>query len=74
VATLITSAALADRSKGLTVDRFYFENVKWRSNVRVNKAEQRKLDNLEVNARVKQRLREKFGGSKLDFGRIDDIS
>jgi len=63
VATLITSAAIEDRRRGIAIDRFYFEGVKWRSNVRVSKAEQRKLDNLEVNARVKQRLREKFGAS-----------
>jgi hypothetical protein len=63
VASRITSAAIEDRGRGTPIDRFYFENVKWRSNVRISKAEQRKLDNLEVNARVKQRLREKFGHS-----------
>jgi SOS-response transcriptional repressor LexA len=57
----ITSAAIGDRGRGVPIDRFYFENVKWRSNGRVSKAEQRKLDNLEVNARAKQRLREKLG-------------
>ena len=62
-ATRITRAAIEDRGRGIAIDRFYFENVKWRSNVRISKAEQRKLDNLEVNARVKQRLREKFGHS-----------
>ncbi len=30
-AGLITSAALEDRRKGITIDRFYFENVKWRN-------------------------------------------
>jgi len=63
VGALVTSAAVEDRRRGITLDRFYFENVKWRSNVRVSKAEQRKLDNLEVNARIKQRLRERFGAS-----------
>jgi DNA-binding transcriptional ArsR family regulator len=64
-AQLITNAAIEDRSRGLPINKFYFEDVKWRqekrSNVRISKAEQRKLDNLEVNARVKQRLREKLG-------------
>jgi len=61
VATLITSVAIDDRHRGMALDRFYFEGVKWRSNVKASKAEQRKLDNLEVNARAKQRLREKLG-------------
>jgi len=61
VAALITRAALEDGRRGIAIDRFYFENVKWRSNGRVSKAEQRTLDNLEANARVKQRLRERFG-------------
>jgi DNA-binding MarR family transcriptional regulator len=60
-AARITSAAISDRRRGTSIDRFYFENVKWRSNVRASKAEQRKNDNLEVNARAKQRLREKLG-------------
>ena len=60
-AARITSAAIEDRGRGIPIDRFYFENVKWRSNVRASKAEQRKLDNLQVNARAKQRLREKLG-------------
>ena len=65
VADLITSAALDDRRKGVPIDRFYFEGVKWRSNsnVRVSKAEQRKLTNLEVNARVKQRFRDRLNNS-----------
>jgi hypothetical protein len=63
VAVLITSTAIEDRRRGISIDRFYFEGVKWRSNARVSKAEQRKLDNLEVNARVKQRLRERLGAS-----------
>lgn len=62
-AALITTVAMEDRRKGILVDRFYFENCKWRSNVRASKAEQRKLNNLEVNARVKQRLRERLGAS-----------
>jgi len=67
VAALIKTAALEDIRRGTTIDRFYFENVKWRqegrSNVRPNRAEQRKLDNLEANARAKQRLRERLGVS-----------
>lgn len=66
VAKLITEAAIEDSRRGTAIDRFYFENVKWRANVRVTKAEQRTLDNLEVNARVKQRLRERFGASGMD--------
>lgn len=62
-ANLITNAAIGDRRKGMLIDRFYFENCKWRSNGGVSKAERRKLDNLEVNARVKQRLRERLGAS-----------
>ena len=62
-AARITSAAIEDRYKGIPVDRFYFENVKWRSNGRSNKAEKRKLDNLEVNARFQERLKERFGDS-----------
>ncbi len=60
---LVTTAAIDDRRKGVEINRFYFENCKWRSSVRISKAEQRKLDNLEVNARVQQRLKEKFGHS-----------
>lgn len=62
-AARITNAAIEDRHKGIPVDRFYFENVKWRSNGRSNKAEKRKLDNLEVNARFQERLKERFGNS-----------
>jgi len=62
-AEFITAAALDERGRGTAIDRFYFEGVKWRSNVRASKAEQRKLNNLEVNARVKQRLRERLGAS-----------
>ena len=62
-AALVTTAAIDDRRKGVEINRFYFENCKWRSNVRISKAEQRKLNNLEVNERVQQRLREKFGHS-----------
>jgi len=63
VAKMITNVAQEDRSRGTTIDKFYFEGVKWRSNARVSKAEQRKLDNLEANAKIKQRLRERFGAS-----------
>lgn len=62
-AAFITNAAVEGRRRGMVIDRFYFEGVKWRSNVRVSKAEQRTLNNLEVNARVKQRLRERLGAS-----------
>jgi hypothetical protein len=62
-AARITRAATEDRHNGTPVDRFYFENVKWRSSGKFNKAEKRKLDNLEANARAKQRLRERFGVS-----------
>lgn len=61
VAARITSAAIEERHRGLPIDRFYFDNVKWRSNGRFNKAEKRKVDNLEVNARFQERLRERFG-------------
>jgi DNA-binding transcriptional ArsR family regulator len=63
VTTLISNVAIEDRRKGTAIDRFYFENCKWRSNGVVSKAERRKLDNLEVNARVKQRIRERLGAS-----------
>ncbi len=62
-AARMTSAAIEDRHRGIPVDRFYFQNVKWRSNGRFNKAEKRKLDNLEVNARFQERLKERFGHS-----------
>ena len=62
-ANRITRFATEGRQKGEKIDIFYFEDVRWRSNVRLNKAEQRKLDNLEVNARVKQKIRERLGAS-----------
>jgi len=62
-ANRVTQSASEDRQRGQKVDIFYFEDMRWRSNARVSKAEQRKLDNLEVNARVKQRLRERLGAS-----------
>lgn len=62
-ANRITRFATESRHKGEKIDIFYFEDMRWRSNVRLNKAEQRKLDNLEVNARVKQKIRERFGAS-----------
>lgn len=63
---VIINAAIEDRRRGLEINRFYFENCKWRSNVGASKAERRKLDNLEVNARVKLRLRERLGASRVD--------
>jgi hypothetical protein len=62
-ANRITRFATEGRQKGEKIDIFYFEDMRWRSNVRLNKAEQRKLDNLEVNARVKQKIRERLGAS-----------
>jgi replication initiation and membrane attachment protein DnaB len=68
-AELITKAASEDRRRGILINKFYFEDAKWRqdrrSNVRfrISKAEQRKLDNLEINARVKQRFKDRFGSS-----------
>jgi hypothetical protein len=62
-ANRITQEASEARRRGEKVDIFYFEDVRWRSNGRVSKAEQRKLDNLEVNAKVKQRIRERLGAS-----------
>jgi hypothetical protein len=62
-ADLITMAALEDRRRGIDVHKYYFENCKWRSNVGVSKAERRKLDNLEVNARVKQRFKDRIEGA-----------
>jgi hypothetical protein len=59
----VTQVASDDRQRGERVNIFYFEDMRWRSNVRTNKAEQRKLDNLEVNARVKQKIRERLGAS-----------
>jgi len=59
-AARITRAAMEDSARGVTVDRFYFENAKWRSNARISKAEQRKNDNLAANARAKEILRGQF--------------
>jgi len=59
----LTEAASEARQRGESVNIFYFEDMKWRSNEKLNKAEQRKLSNLEVNARVKQRIRQRFGAS-----------
>ena len=59
-ATRITQAATEDRRRGAKVDIFYFEDVKWRSNAGVSKAEQRKLDNLAANARAKEILRQRL--------------
>jgi len=57
VQDLITNAAIDDRQRGITIDRFYFENVKWRSNASTSKAEKRKLDNLAASARARELLR-----------------
>ncbi|HET9308537.1 MAG TPA: hypothetical protein VFO46_21150 [Candidatus Sulfotelmatobacter sp.] len=53
----VTGAASEARQRGENVNIFYFEDMKWRSNARLNKAEQRKLDNLAANARAKAILR-----------------
>lgn len=69
VANRITHSALEDRKNGIPVNKFYFEDAKWRQDRRssarygTNKAEQRKLDNLEANARFKNRLRERLQNS-----------
>ena len=69
-AELIAKAAISDRDRGIPINKFYFEDAKWRHsrasgghNGRLSRAEQRKLDNLEVNARVKQRFRDLLGSS-----------
>ncbi|MGA9527679.1 MAG: helix-turn-helix domain-containing protein [Terriglobales bacterium] len=66
-AELIARAALLDRGNGIPINKFYFEDAKWRQargqNGRLSKAEQRKLDNLEINARVKQRFRDILGAT-----------
>jgi hypothetical protein len=69
-AELIAKAAICDRERGIPINKFYFEDAKWRHsrasgghNGRLSRAEQRKLDNLEVNARVKQRFRDLLGNS-----------
>jgi len=66
-AELIAKAAIHDRECGIPINKFYFEDAKWRQargqNGRLNRAEQRKLDNLAVNARVKQRFRDILGTS-----------
>jgi hypothetical protein len=63
----IGKAALEASERGVPINKYWFEDAKWRqegrSSGRFNRAEQRKLDNLEVNARVQQRIREKFGHS-----------
>ncbi len=53
----VTQAASEARQRGENVNIFYFEDMKWRSNARLNKAEQRKFDNLAANARAKAILR-----------------
>jgi DNA-binding Lrp family transcriptional regulator len=66
VAALITQTAIEDRKRGISINKFYFEDTKWRQDRKagarygINKAEQRKLDNLEANARIKQRLRDRL--------------
>ena len=61
-AATITSYVARDRGR-FPIDKYYFENCKWRLNGGISKAEQRELDNLEVTARVKQRFRDLLGGN-----------
>jgi hypothetical protein len=69
VAGLIAQSAIEDRKHGIPINKFYFEDTKWRHDRKagarygINKAEQRKLDNLEANAIAKQRLRNRLQGS-----------
>jgi len=69
VAERITRIAIEDREKGITINKFYFEDAKWRQDKRLstrygtNKAEQRKLDNLKANAQAKQWFKERFHNS-----------
>jgi len=51
------------RVQGIPINRFYFVDGKYMEDRphAFNKAEQRKLDNLEVNARFQKRLKERFG-------------
>jgi hypothetical protein len=56
----IEQLASEDRQRGRKVDIFYFEDMRWRSNARVSKAEERKLGNLAANARAKEILRERL--------------
>lgn len=64
-ASWIAESAIKDRKQGVHIDKYYFERTKWREDRKagarygINKAEQRKLDNLEANARFQQRLRER---------------
>jgi hypothetical protein len=60
VTSRITQVASEDRQKGMRVDIFYFEDVRWRSNAGANKAERRKLGNLAANTRAKEILRKQF--------------
>jgi len=67
-AEFIAKSAIDDRARGIPINKFYFEDTKWRhsratggQNGKLSRAEQRKLDNLEVNARVKQRFRDLLG-------------
>lgn len=63
-AKVIAEAAIHDRDRGVRVNHFYFLDAPWRQsrgqNGRLNRAEQRKLDNLEANALFQQRLRERL--------------
>ena len=56
--TSIAEAASEDRKKGISIDKFYFEDAKWRANATVTKAEKRKLENLAANARARDLLRQ----------------
>ena len=66
-AKVIAEAAIHDRDRGVRINHFYFLDAPWRQtrgqNGRLNRAEQRKLDNLEANALFQQRLRERLQNS-----------
>ena len=66
-AKVIAEAAIHDRDRGVRINHFYFLDAPWRQtrgqNGRLNRAEQRKLDNLEANALFQQRLRERLENS-----------
>lgn len=64
-AEYIAKVARDDAEKGVPVNKYYFEDAKWRlegrAHGRVSRAEQRKLNNLEINERFQQRLKQRFG-------------
>jgi hypothetical protein len=63
-ANFIRRESFDAQAAGRLIDEFWFKESKFRSwrsnNGKINKAEQRKLDNLEVNERVKKRIRRRL--------------